>query len=261
MISFSKFESTGNDFILADNRRRSFPVGEERIRRLCHRRFGIGADGLILIETHPVYDFTMRYFNSDGREATFCGNGGRAVCGFARSLGIQKEKYRFQAVDGVHEAFVEDIAEGQWFVSLGMCDVVVEDPSLIHTGSPHHLLYVEDLKHFDVKNRGAELRHDPQFAPDGCNVNFLEFIDGKLWVRTFERGVEEETLSCGTGVTAASVFHAIAKPDGDFDLGITTSGGSLKVSFHKHGHHFSQIVLSGPTRKVFDGKLIPDQYD
>lgn len=252
-IAFRKFESTGNDFILIDGRDGRFSLQPDEIATICHRQFGVGADGLIVLENHPDLDFRMRYFNSDGLEASFCGNGGRAICGFAWSLGIPGNRFRFEAFDGIHEATISKTGTCIWVVSLGMNTVIADSGAFIDTGSPHHLAYVEDVDSIDVAIEGAKIRNSSQYAPGGCNVNFIEVQGQGIKVRTFERGVEEETLSCGTGVTASAIFHHQQEPDGEYTTNIRTKGGDLQVSFSKAGNRFTAIQLKGETRQVFAG--------
>jgi diaminopimelate epimerase len=252
-VYFSKFESTGNDFILIDGRNEAFSLQPDEIAKICHRRFGIGADGLIVLESHPDLDFRMRYYNSDGHEASFCGNGGRAICGFAMSLGIPGDRFHFAAYDGIHDATISKAGASSWDVSLGMNDVTANSGTFIDTGSPHHLAYVEDVDSFDVAVEGAKIRNSSRYSPGGCNVNFIEVQGQVLKVRTFERGVEEETLSCGTGVTASAIFHHLGMEDGEYTTVIRTRGGELRVSFRKVGNHFTAIRLKGETRQVFAG--------
>ncbi len=252
-IHIWKFESAGNDFILADNRDGTVPTDARMIAEICNRRTGVGADGLILLEIHPLHDFRMRYFNRDGKEATFCGNGGRAICGFAQMLGLTGNTFSFEAVDGIHSARIRQTEKMVWEVSLSMKDVVMDDEKLIDTGSPHHVVMVKNLGAIDVQGEGSRLRHDKTLSPAGCNVNFVEPGADSVFIRTFERGVEEETLSCGTGVTATALFLQRNSPDGDHMVVLTSRGGALKVSFRKKGQHYSDILLTGHTRCVFEG--------
>jgi len=228
------------------------------IRMLCDRRFGIGADGLIILDDSRSWDFTMRYFNSDGREGSMCGNGGRCITAFARKLGIIDIEAKFKGMDGLHEASI--LADGN--IRLKLSDVTgieqLEDGYLLDTGSPHFVSFVTDLDLKNVEKDGGELRHAPRFGKEGVNVNFVE--QGKasheIKVRTFERGVEGETWSCGTGVTAAAIsayYNAGADKE---SYVVHTRGGLLEVSFRAAGKkRFSDIYLTGPASHVYDGTI------
>ncbi|WP_128544997.1 diaminopimelate epimerase [Larkinella soli] len=254
-VEFFKYQGTGNDFILIDDRNESFPVSQERIARLCHRRFGIGADGLILLRNHPEYDFRMIYFNADGAEGSMCGNGGRCIVRFAHDLGLFETETRFLAVDGEHEASV--VPEG---ISLKMSPVdgmeIHPEYTFLNTGSPHVVKLNEEVESMDVVGEGRQIRYDALFAPGGTNANFIRPVDGSaLFVRTYERGVEDETYSCGTGVTAAAlVAHrrlAMESP-----VGIRTLGGNLSVRFTpRPDGGYSDIYLIGPAERVYSGNL------
>lgn len=253
-ISFFKYQGTGNDFVMVDDRLAHWDLGNlSLITALCDRKFGIGADGLILIRSHADYDFEMVYFNADGSQS-FCGNGARCAVAFASFLGIVTQHTQFLAIDGPHEARIE-----REEVSLKMANVSTISESLgdafVHTGSPHHLRWVEQLKDYPVLEQGKLLRHDPCYAPGGSNVNFVEKIsDNEIFVRTFERGVENETLSCGTGVTAAAlVCGALTQQK---SIQIRTLGGNLRVTFVGNAHEgFDNIWLIGPAQQVYAGQI------
>lgn len=245
---FFKYEGTGNDFIMVDNRLKHFHADRNRIEELCNRRFGIGADGLILLEEEEGFDFRMVYFNSDGRESTFCGNGGRCVAAFARQLGIVSDKAFFVARDGSHHASMEGN-----LVRLKMRDTELPVKSgngfVLFTGSPHYCEFTTDVSQMDVFREGRRIRQS--FGEEGINVNFIERKSGGVMVRTYERGVEDETLSCGTGVTAAALLASefeFASP-----VRVETSGGILSVEFSVSGNGFTDVFLSGPARLVFSG--------
>lgn len=250
-IHFYKYEGTGNDFIMIDNRKMSFHKQEESIRLLCDRRFGIGADGLILLEESPETDFKMVYYNSDGRESTFCGNGGRCVASFARKLGLVQEKTQFEAKDGLHEATFHGDT-----VSLKMRDVTevmsILDGYELFTGSPHFVVFTDHVSRTDVKKEGRRIRTMDHNMPDGINVNFVEKQTEGIFVRTYERGVEDETLSCGTGVTASAL---VAASNGyKSPVRVETPGGKLEVEFVQHSDEsFTDVFLKGPARFVFEG--------
>jgi diaminopimelate epimerase len=250
-IPFFKYEGAGNDFIMVDNRSGFFKESTESIAGLCNRRFGIGADGLILLENSEGHDFKMVYFNSDGRESTFCGNGGRCIVAFARQLGIVKQEARFMAKDGFHEANFE----GE-LVKLRMMDATLPETQIggssIFTGSPHFVQFVEELVSVDVFSEGRRIRN--LFGEDGINVNFVEKQNDGLFVRTYERGVEDETLSCGTGVTAAALIAAV-EANYKSPIQILSKGGNLRVEFKVLTNGFSDVFLIGPARMVFSGLI------
>ena len=254
-LQFFKYQGTGNDFILLDNRTGQFKASTEQIAHLCHRRFGIGADGLICLELEDGFDFKMVYYNSDGKESTMCGNGGRCLVRFAHDLGVIQHTTRFLAVDGPHEALVSDDV-----ISLKMMDVVEIEhhPShfFLQTGSPHYVAFVNSLAEFPVARTGAEIRYSPEWVnKGGTNVNFVETqANETLFVRTYERGVEDETLSCGTGVTACALATHLAQ-GWPSPVAIQTLGGSLSVSFERTSQGFDQIYLTGPAQKVFAGTI------
>ena len=255
IIPFNKYEGTGNDFVIVDNRKELVnPGNNDLIRKLCDRRFGIGADGLMLISDHQDFDFEMKYFNSDGNESTMCGNGGRCAAHFSLSKGIAGNEQRFLTFDGIHRAFVED-----GFVRLGMNDVInpvkIDNNYFLNTGSPHYIVPVNNVRQTDVFNEGRKLRYSEAFAPDGTNVNFVEILKDGIFVRTYERGVENETLSCGTGVTASAISAVLA---GHFDKGevnVVTTGGTLKVEFRVEKDRITDIWLIGPATFVFEGEI------
>jgi diaminopimelate epimerase len=251
---FSKYHGTGNDFILIDNRSNTVTLSTKQIAMLCHRRFGIGADGLMLLELEAGYDFKMVYYNADGNTGSMCGNGGRCITRFAYDIGIHKQEYLFIASDGPHNAWIDD---KKW-VHLKMQDVhAVENHStyeLLNTGSPHFIKMVTDLEQYPVYKTGHEIRYSDTFKARGVNVNFVEVLDeDRIFVRTYERGVEDETFSCGTGVTAAAIVNA--HNDRGFNhIDIKTLGGELFVEYDKTGDQtFENIWLCGPAVKVFEG--------
>ena len=256
-LHFYKYQGTGNDFILADNRQNEYVLTQQQIHKLCDRRFGIGADGLMLLQNKEGFDFEMKYYNADGKEGSMCGNGGRCMVKFAYHLGIHREVYRFLASDGVHEAEID--IDG--IVSLKMKDVSVikkfRGDYLLNTGSPHYIKLVTDVMHLDVYKKGYEIRHSKDFEEEGINVNFVEqsVEPDKIIVRTFERGVEDETYSCGTGVTAAALvcYH---NENGFNDVEVQTLGGHLSVEFDRVDEdRFENIWLCGPAEKVFQGQV------
>lgn len=256
-MEFYKFEGTGNDFVVIDQRASVHisPSNQEQIARLCHRRLGIGADGLILLETDPELDFRMVYFNADGRESSMCGNGGRCIVALARLLGIIGETCRFMAIDGPHDARV--LAGGEIALKMGDVSSIqeVEGCFVLNTGSPHLVKPVSSLDAIDVCRAGREIRFAEPYAREGINVNFAERLDRGLRVATYERGVEDETWSCGTGVTAAALAMATdALPGQALEIPVYTRGGQLGVQFRPTATGgFEDIWLIGPARLVFTG--------
>ncbi|MBW1700054.1 MAG: diaminopimelate epimerase [Deltaproteobacteria bacterium] len=258
-LSFAKYHGTGNDFILIDNRQTDHLFSTETINKMCHRRFGIGADGLMLLNRKDGYDFEMVYYNADGREGTMCGNGGRCMVAFAHRLGIVEKDARFAAIDGEHVAEVIGLSGNQVRVKLKLKDVddiqIQPDYYFLDTGSPHYVTFVNDVENLDVYNEGRKIRYHDRFAPAGTNVNFVEIFNTHLFVRTYERGVEDETYSCGTGIVASALATAL-KTGADVDsYEIKTRGGELKVYFNKQGEAFRDIWLEGPVVCVFNGEI------
>lgn len=255
--TFYKYQGTGNDFIMVDNRTEVFPKNDTKlINFLCDRRFGIGADGLILLENDVNAEFGMVYYNSDGNESTMCGNGGRCIVAFANYLGIIDIEADFVAIDGPHHALIND----DGLISLQMKDVhsvsVYENYVYLDTGSPHHVELVDSLDLLDVKKVGAAVRYSGTYGDEGSNVNFVSPSGADNFsVRTYERGVEDETLSCGTGVTAVAIaMRVLGKTDADV-VKLQTRGGQLDVSFLQDGKHFTEIFLTGPATYVFKGTI------
>lgn len=252
-MEFYKYQGTGNDFVMIDNRDLQFPKEKDLIEKLCDRRFGIGGDGLILLETDESADFKMVYYNSDGNESTMCGNGGRCIVAFAHFLDIFEDKTQFQAIDGMHES---EIHNG--IVKLKMIDVekISQDGenSVLNTGSPHFVQFVEDLDHYKVYQNGNEIRNSATYQKEGINVNFVEQIsDEEIFVRTYERGVEDETFSCGTGATAAALVFLKDKTQSAVQVKVL--GGKLKVYAEKNGDSYENVWLEGPAKQVFKGKI------
>jgi diaminopimelate epimerase len=256
-INFHKYQGTGNDFIMIDNCDLAISLSAQQIRFLCDRRFGIGADGLIMLELEPGFDFKMVYYNSDGNQSSMCGNGGRCIVAFAKQLGLISDRTKFLAVDGAHEAHINE----NEIVSLKMQDVKTMEPGedyfYLNTGSPHYVKVVKDLDRLDIVSEGRKVRYNERFKEEGTNVNFLEKVDDELRVRTYERGVEDETFSCGTGVTAAALVAAVKGiSTGKNNCFITTKGGILEVSFEKVlEQNFYNIWLKGPALRVFQGSI------
>jgi diaminopimelate epimerase len=255
--TFYKYQGTGNDFVLFDNRDGRYDgMTTVQVRRLCDRRFGIGGDGLMLLNRHPDYDFEMKYFNADGRESSMCGNGGRCLVKFAADMGLVQTEYKFIATDGPHTASIE--LDG--LVALKMNDVnqIRHDGNnfILDTGSPHFVHISTDIMHKDMVRIGREIRYSPEFEKEGINVNFVEQTknEDEIIVRTYERGVEDETLSCGTGVTAAALVCA-HNENGFNRVDVRTKGGQLSVEYDKSGNHYTNIWLIGPAVRVFEGVI------
>lgn len=252
---FYKYQGTGNDFVMIDNRNGAFPKADSAlVAHLCNRRFGVGADGLILLENDATSDFRMVYYNADGREGSMCGNGGRCIVAFANFLGIINSETNFNAVDGLHKATIDGA-----IVRLKMQDVLEihkkASALFLNTGSPHHVQLVSNLKEFNVVEEGARLRYGV-YGERGSNINFVEEQNtNEFDVRTYERGVEDETLSCGTGVTAVALaMHHFGKTTGN-TVAINTLGGKLEVSFEKDNGIYSAIHLKGEANQVFKGEI------
>jgi diaminopimelate epimerase len=254
-IEFYKYQGTGNDFVVVDNRSQELDRTDKSIaKKLCDRKFGVGSDGLILIENHDEFDFEMVFFNPDGSQS-MCGNGSRCAVKFAQFLGVIKDKTTFVSTDGVHEATIDgDI------VRLSMQDVAKSDINTfpehftIHTGSPHYVIFASNIKDKDVKEEGANIRYSDEFMREGINVNFVEKQSvNKISVRTYERGVENETLSCGTGVTACAIAHVLH--GGISPVEIETLGGQLSVEFELVEGAAKNVWLTGPAKNVFKGEI------
>lgn len=256
-MQFFKYQGTGNDFVMVDNRNGFFPKEDVKfIEKLCDRRFGIGADGLILLENDTDSDFRMVYYNSDGNESSMCGNGGRCIVAFAKQLGVIQNETNFIAIDGPHYAKIS--TDGS--VSLQMKDVdaikVTSDYVFMNTGSPHHVMVVDDVKSVSVKEVGSQIRYSDLYGNAGSNVNFIEPKSDTLFaVRTYERGVEDETLSCGTGVTAAAIAMNVTGKTQANELHLLVEGGELKVTFQKEGTTYTNVFLIGPATFVFEGAV------
>lgn len=260
-LPFFKYQATGNDFVILDNREKKLSFSPQQIQAICDRRFGVGADGLMLIERDNDLDFNLQYYNSDGSQS-LCGNGSRAAVSFASLLGLVNGKTSFNAYDGAHEA---ELLENDK-VRLRMNDVnevnQMSDDFFVYTGSPHHIRFVDEVSSFPVYDEGQKIRFADTYKPGGTNVNFVQILpDNTIFVRTYERGVENETLSCGTGVTAAAIaafFKGLHSP-----VKVKTLGGELQVEFDSgpsgasagQPGTFTGIYLSGPAKMVFRGEL------
>ncbi|WP_338409200.1 diaminopimelate epimerase [uncultured Flavobacterium sp.] len=256
-IQFYKYQGTGNDFVMLDNRQNLFPKNNTKlIAQLCDRKFGVGADGLILLETHPTLDFKMVYYNSDGNESTMCGNGGRCLVAFAKKMNVVKNSASFEAIDGYHYATID----ADEVVSLQMKDVkdikIEKNYTFLNTGSPHHIELVDDLISIDVKSRGSKIRFSELYKKEGSNINFVHQIKNNTFkIRTYERGVEDETLSCGTGATAVAIAMFQTNKTDCKEINVLVEGGELKVKFEIENNIFTHVFLTGPAVFVFEGIL------
>ncbi|MBK9637809.1 MAG: diaminopimelate epimerase [Bacteroidetes bacterium] len=257
-LSFSKYQGTGNDFIILDGWNSEISISAEQVKYCCDRRFGIGGDGLMIIKKHPSFDFEMIYFNSDGLLSSMCGNGGRCLVHFAFERNYIGTSTKFLAVDGVHEA---DVLPNH-IVSLKMSDVSIiekrENDYYLNTGSPHFVKKVDEINELDVVEEGRKIRYNEEFKSVGTNVNFVKELEDGIMVRTYERGVENETLSCGTGVTAAALVVADLFNEEKRkreSINIKTLGGALKVTFNRNENIIDEIRLIGPATFVYEGSI------
>jgi len=254
-VEFYKYQGTGNDFIILDNRKGEYSIlNEKQVHGLCDRKFGIGADGLMLLGNADGYDFSMQYFNADGKEGSMCGNGGRCMVRFANDMGINKTTYKFIAVDGDHLASFNENGN----IKLKMQDVdgisSIGDDKVLNTGSPHYIKNVSGIKELDVFNEGRKIRYSELYKQHGINVNFVEKDEDGLHLRTYERGVEDETLSCGTGATAAAI--ASTSIDGKHHVNVKVIGGTLEVEYERiNEKHITNIWLIGPAQFVYKGEI------
>ena len=256
-IEFSKYEGAGNDFIIIDNRNLAFPHDELVIRKLCDRHFGIGADGLLLVQNSEAAEFEMIYFNSDGNAATFCGNGGRCIVAFAYKAGLIGKTCRFAAADGIHSASILNSDKAQMTIELMMTDATIykveSEQVYLNTGTFHIVKFVDNPDEIDLVKEGSAIRYMPEYQPHGTNVNFVKIDNSELFIRTYEKGVEAETLACGTGITASAIAASLKEGGNHFD--VHAVGGDLKVDFVRKGNAFTNIKLTGPATYVFNGTL------
>ncbi len=258
-LHFYKYQGAGNDFILIDNRKLIYNHSEpKKLASLCDRRFGVGSDGIIFLELMEGFDFRMVYYNADGQTSSMCGNGGRCIVAFAKELGIIKNETSFLAVDGPHSAKIS--GEGDW-VSLKMIDVDVVkrdgEAFVLNTGSPHYVQFCSNIAEKEVLQQGRAIRNNSIYQNEGINVNFAEDKGDHILVRTYERGVEDETLACGTGVTAVAIAHSLANQrQGAIETSIKAVGGDLDIRFDSDGKKFTNIYLEGPAVAVFEGDIL-----
>ncbi|MGV6845432.1 MAG: diaminopimelate epimerase [Lutibacter sp.] len=255
-IHFYKYQGAGNDFVVIDNRAHTFPKQDQNlVAKLCDRRFGIGADGLLLLENSNKFDFKMVYYNADGKEGTMCGNGGRCIVAFAKFLDIIHSKTTFEASDGIHEA----IFDGN-LVNLKMINISQikkeKEFTFLNSGSPHHIIFTKNINQIDVNNEGASIRYGTPYFEEGTNVNFVEKLDNNSFkMRTYERGVENETLACGTGATAVAIAAHATQQSTSQKIDLQVLGGNLQVSFKLNNGIYEDIFLKGPAEQVFEGKI------
>ena len=255
-VPFFKYQGAGNDFVMIDNRSQQYQFSTQQIQQLCDRHFGIGADGLILLENSSTADFKMIYFNSDGRESTMCGNGGRCIVAFAKYLSLITRTTTFEAIDGMH--YAEIIKDN--YIRLQMKDVSsverYNNDFVLNTGSPHYVKVVENINTINVYEEGKKIRYSEPFKAQGINVNFLQIVDeNTIIVRTYERGVENETLSCGTGVTASAIVASILFNKPKYSVSVSTKGGTLQVDFELKNDIYQNVFLSGNADYVFNGEI------
>lgn len=266
ILNFYKYQGTGNDFIIIDARQTSFPDQDKAyIAKLCNRHYGIGADGLILLKNHDVGDFYMQYFNSDGAESSMCGNGGRCIAAFAHALQLVNNECMFYAIDGMHKAIIQPVNSQSWHVELKMTDVqgitkIGDDSFELHTGSPHYVKFINDnLETFDLINNARQVRYNEVYKESGINVNYVQQLESGIRIRTYERGVEDETLSCGTGATAAAIGYAAVKmpASNSYTVNVLAQGGDLAVKFDSKDNNssFQNVWLCGQAMEVFRGQI------
>jgi len=254
-LKFTKYQGTGNDFVIVDNRNGEFDKGNiELVQHFCDRKFGIGSDGLILIEDHNEWDFDMVFYNPDGSQS-FCGNGSRCAVAYSKELGLISDFAKFNSTDGYHEASIHP----NGIVKLKMHDVsnieVNEFSHFMDTGSPHYNCFAKNISTIDIIEKGREIRYSERFKEVGTNVNFIEQLAKGIKVRTYERGVENETLSCGTGVAACALSTALVNEIPSGEIEVNTKGGDLSVSFIQTENGFEDVWLIGPTKFVFKGEI------
>jgi len=258
-IKFYKYQGTGNDFIMIDDRTKTFDANNQKlIESLCDRRFGIGADGLILLQKHENADFYMQYFNSDGHESSMCGNGGRCIAQFAKDLNIVNEIASFFAIDGEHSAIYENGLVSLQMMNVNEVEIRENHVFVLNTGSPHFVQFFDhNVDSIDLVAEAKKIRYNNEFAANGINVNFVSIHHEILKVRTYERGVENETFSCGTGVTAAAIAYHLYKKDysNQHHFQIQTKGGNLSVNYLFNENKYTNVFLQGPAKFVFDGEI------
>jgi diaminopimelate epimerase len=259
-VSFSKYHGAGNDFIIINNLDQKVSLTKEQIAAMCHRNTGVGADGLIVLGTSEVTDFEMKYYNSDGEEGSMCGNGGRCITAFANRIGIAGSACEFTSINGRHKGEIIESSDNGLRARISLQEVTgikkYSDNYVINTGSPHFVKFVENLHKMDVFKEGKKIRWSKEFQPDGLNVNFVGIEGGQLSVITYERGVENITLSCGTGATASAIAYSLRTGKVQPFYDISTKGGQLRVRFKRVGDRFADVELEGPVAHVFDATIM-----
>ena len=254
-LKFSKYHGTGNDFIMIYNHNKSYSFSQSYVKKMCDRSYGVGADGLIIIEKTLHADFKIIYYNADGFVGSMCGNGSRCAVSFAKKLGLIQNQCEFLAYDGMHKGLILE----NGLVSIEMVDVSLIEAQnntlKIDTGSPHLICFRNTVTEIDVKHEGASIRNSSDYIEDGINVNFVQLIKNELFIRTYERGVEDETLSCGTGAVASAIAAYESGLLNSDRIKVNVLGGQLEVSFSKVGSKYSNIHLIGPTKFVFNGEV------
>ena len=255
-IPFAKLHGAGNDFIILSGPDIQWEPTKEEIQRICHRRLGVGADGLIILQPHEQYGFEMLYFNPDGSSGMLCGNGARCAVSRAFQLNWINKETTFLAADGPHTATVFDEKD----IEISMQDVGKVEPCLngyfLQTGAPHYVEFVEELDEYQVHDRGRQYRYHALFQPKGTNANFIEEENGKLKIRTYERGVESETLACGTGITASALVYARDQKASEVSVDVLAKGGDLRIRATKKGDGFEKVFMRGPVATVFEGEYL-----
>ncbi len=253
-MHFYKYHGTGNDFIIIDDRSNKINITGDEIKSLCNRNFGIGSDGLLILKNHENFDFEMKFYNPDGSEATFCGNGARCIVAFARFLGIIENQTTFIAKDGQHSAFFDN---DEVVLKMQNVDIIKKYDNFfyLNTGTPHSVVFVDDVEKIDLVKEALPIRYNKLFQPNGTNVNFVQIFDNYIKVRTYEKGVENETLSCGTGVVASALVSAMNFFKNIKSLDVVAKGGKLNVSFEHFNEKFVDVYLKGNAVKVFEGEI------
>jgi diaminopimelate epimerase len=273
-MKFYKYHGTGNDFIVIEERNENFIPDEKKTQSLCDRNFGVGSDGLLLLKNHEKYDFEMQFFNPDGSEATFCGNGARCIVAFANFLKIIDKKATFLAKDGEHSAYfnnndvvlkmidTDSVGSRQLAVDSSQSSVfswqsVIDSEELfyLNTGTHHVVKFVDDVDAINIMTDASKIRYHEDYAPHGTNVNFVQECNGFLKIRTYEKGVEKETLSCGTGVVASALVYASLSENNITKIEVKAKGGDLKVSFQKKNNGFENVYLQGNAVQIFEGEV------